>query len=34
LVLLDLSYPFSGDVTIEPQPFESGALAPSFLIQQ
>jgi hypothetical protein len=27
VVLLDLSYPFSGDLAIEPDPFESGALA-------
>jgi hypothetical protein len=34
LVLFDLSYPFSGDVALDPQPFESGALAPSFLTQR
>ena len=27
---LDLSYPFSGDVTIDPEPFHSGALARFF----
>jgi ABC-type multidrug transport system fused ATPase/permease subunit len=27
VVLLDLSYPFSGDLAIEPDPFETGALA-------
>jgi hypothetical protein len=24
-LLLDLSYPFSGDVTLDPEPFDSGA---------
>ena len=27
LVLADLSYPFSGDVAIDPEPFDTGALA-------
>jgi hypothetical protein len=30
LVLLDLSYPLSGDVTIDPEPFQSGVLARFF----
>ena len=30
LVLLDLSYPFSGDVTIDPEPFDTGTLAQYF----
>jgi hypothetical protein len=30
LVLVDLSYPLSGDVTIDPEPFQSGALAQFF----
>ena len=30
LVLLDLSYPLSGDVTIDPEPFRSGVLARFF----
>ena len=30
LVLADLSYPFSGDVAIDPEPFDSGALARFF----
>jgi hypothetical protein len=30
LVLLDLSYPLSGDVTIDPEPFQQGALAQFF----
>jgi hypothetical protein len=30
LVLLDLSYPLSGDVTIDPEPFQSGVLAQFF----
>jgi hypothetical protein len=29
-VLLDLSYPFSGDVTIDTAPFSSGVLAQFF----
>jgi hypothetical protein len=30
LVLADLSYPFSGDVAIDPEPFDTGALARFF----
>ena len=30
VVLLDLSYPFSGDLAIEPSPFKTGALAQFF----
>jgi hypothetical protein len=30
VVLLDLSYPFSGDVTVDPAPFETGVLAQFF----
>jgi hypothetical protein len=31
VVLLDLSYPFSGDVSIAPDDFQSGALAQFFV---
>ena len=30
VVLLDLSYPFSGDVSVDPDPFETGVLAQFF----
>ena len=30
VVLLDLSYPFSGNVSVEPDPFETGVLAQFF----
>jgi Protein of unknown function (DUF4239) len=30
VVLLDLSYPFSGDFTVDPEPFETGVLAQFF----
>ena len=30
VVLFDLSYPFSGDVRVDPGPFKTGALAPFF----
>ena len=30
LVLADLSYPFSGDVAIDPEPFDTGTLARFF----
>jgi hypothetical protein len=30
VVLLDLSYPFSGDVSVDPAPFETGVLAQFF----
>jgi hypothetical protein len=30
VVLLDLSYPFSGDFTIGPEPFDTGVLAQFF----
>ncbi len=30
VVLLDLSYPFSGDVAVDPEPFKTGALAQFF----